>query len=175
MNAQNWQTIPRVVAPLRRLGIPAAAVFDFDVIMDKDFSHIWPLLNADLKDREHLEKLRLKVRPPMEEAGRKLVKEKGIDALHSADASAARTLLCEFAQYGIFFVPVGELEGWLAATGVPRSAKQKSNWLTSIFTKMGSDPTNDAYMHPGGDDDVWGFITRIEEWISAPTRAGIPA
>lgn len=40
LNAQNWQTVARIVGPLREMGIPAAAIVDLDVLLSSDFSRL---------------------------------------------------------------------------------------------------------------------------------------
>ena len=79
--------------------------------------------------------------------------------------------LDEMAKFGIFFVPVGELECWLKLLRVAGSQRNKPKWLTNIFAKMGSDPSAGDYLR-ARNNDVWKFIERVEEWIANPTRSG---
>ena len=172
MNAQNWQTIPRIIEPLRSLGIPAAAIFDFDVLMDKDFSRIWSLPNTDNTTRQSLEIERNEIKKLMEAVTRKTCKSSGIEAFNGADKERIQNFLDEMNNFGIFFVPVGELECWLAALKIEKTNK-KSKWLTKMFNKLGSKPMADGYITPD-ENDVWAFIDAIENWISVPERLGIP-
>ena len=172
MNAQNWQTIPRIVGPLRRLGIPAAAVFDFDVLMGPDFQRVWPLLHADTGFLRALQVERSEIRDLMEAKGREACKKSGIDAIDNEDKQRITQFLAKMAGFGIFFVPVGELECWLAELdGSPST--NKSVWITNIFTALGSDPTAGSYVS-AGTADAWEFIEKIEAWIADPSRLGIP-
>lgn len=171
MNAQNWQTIPRVVLPLRRLGVPATAIFDLDVLMDKDFNHLWPLVSADPAELKRLQGARAAAKSFMDTATRAAIKNKGLDALSGPARASIDVLLADFARYGLFFVPVGELEGWLATSGVSRSDKAK--WVLKVFEYMGAAPDAANYVHPG-DNDVWSFLTDIRGWIDNPARLGIP-
>ena len=172
MNAQNWQTIPRIVRPLRRLGIAAAAVFDFDVLMDQDFRHIWPLLHEDNNVPQPMKDERNDIKDLMENIGRETCKASGIDAFQDGDKQTVEQFLANMAEFGIFFVPVGELECWLADLGVGRT-QSKAVWITNMFTKLGSDPKEANYVAPK-QTDVWEFIGQIEAWIANPNRRGIP-
>ena len=80
LNAQNWQTIPRYHRPFRGLGIPAAAVFDLDVLMDEAFTkHVFPLLNLHRgKELTQLETDRTAIKMLLEVAGKTAVKSKGL-------------------------------------------------------------------------------------------------
>lgn len=44
LNAQNWQTVPRMVAPLRKMGVAAVAVLDADVLFHEDLHFVLTLL-----------------------------------------------------------------------------------------------------------------------------------
>ena len=77
-------------------------------------------------------------------------------------------MLSNLAEYGIFVVPVGELERWLAHLGVP-----ERDWLPTVFDRMGNDPAAEGYLKPG-DDDVWRFIEQAAGWIADPARKGMP-
>jgi len=170
MNAQNWQTIPRIVVPLRRLGVPAAAVFDFDVLMDTDFSRIWPILHTTQSDLKLLQKQRDAVKTLLDGRGRKVCKTQGLDAFAGKDRRSIKNFLERMGNFGIFFVPVGELESWLSDLSI---ARKKSDWLTKVFAKMGSDAASAGYVK-AGENDVWEFISQVESWIGDPQRRGIP-
>ena len=75
------------------------------------------------------------------------------------------------AEFGIFFVPVGELECWLSELGI---AKNKTHWLSRMFKEIGSDPAAEDYLN-AGQNDVWEFIRGVERWIANPSRLGIPS
>jgi len=171
MNGQNWQTIPRIVLPLRRLGVPATAVMDLDVLMDKDFKHIWPLVDAPSDVLGRLQKARAAVKAYMDKATRPSIKALGLNALTGSERASAEGLIKAFAQHGVFFVPNGELEGWMQASGAKRSDKAK--WLLEVFAYMGADPDLPGYLKPS-DDDVWSFVSELKTWIDNPLRLGIP-
>ena len=67
------------------------------------------------------------------------------------------------AREGWFVIPNGEVEKWLLSLEVGTS---KHGWLLRVFDKMGSDPTDSTYLNPPTPlDDVWLFISRINEWF----------
>ncbi|WP_127519999.1 AAA family ATPase [Mesorhizobium sp. Z1-4] len=173
LNAQNWQTIPRITTPLRRLGIPAAAVFDFDVLMDAAFHLVWPLLHTDAGTLQTLQNERVAVAQLMNAAGRQACKASGLGAFQGADQQRIQAFIARMAEFGLFFVPVGELECWLQNLGVQRT-NDKPAWLTNVFTRLGADPSAQGYIVPG-NDDVWDFVSSIERWVADPQRLGIPA
>jgi hypothetical protein len=78
----------------------------------------------------------------------------------------------QLAEYGVFLVPVGELECWLLP--LQRGPYQgKVEWLIQTFQAMGEDPTSPTYIRPAADD-VWAFIGEIKSWLHNPRRLGIP-
>ncbi len=173
MNAQNWQTIPRIVLPLRRLGVPAAAVMDLDVLMDKDFGkHVWPLINAETTELARLQKARAAAKAHMDQATRVLIKSSGLDALAGKQRASLESLINDLANYGVFLVSVGELEGWMKASGATRNDKAK--WVVEVFTYMGADPAASGYIEPRADD-AWKFLNSIKTWVDDPERLGIPS
>ena len=172
LNAQNWQTIPRLVTPLRSMGIPAAAVFDFDVLMDKNFKCLWPILNESQGVLQTLQKNRDDVKKLMEGVGRKKCKSSGIGAFNGTDKRSIESFLSKMTDYGMYFLPVGELECWLPNLPVKRN--DKGRWLTEIFDALGDDPDDVNYVKPGSDD-VWSFIRQIAAWVVDPKCRGMPA
>lgn len=170
MNAQNWQTVLRIASPLRDVGVPAVALFDFDVLMDRNFSPIWNLIDAPQVELSSMQNSRARLKTSMESVGRDICKTAGLSGLPSHDREHARQLLEKFAGYGVLFVPVGELERWmpeLIEENVP-----KSSWLIKVFTAMGSDPADASYLR-AGNGGVWEFLRRAKSWIDDPNRLGI--
>jgi hypothetical protein len=165
LNAQNWQTIPIIAAPLRRLGIPAAMVMDIDVLTESLKDH----LNAAGISGQHPVHVSLdKVRPRLAEVPRDQLKAKGVGMLAAPARRQVEGVIEELASIGIFIVPVGEVEGWLRSLGVTN----KKNWLTDMLTRLGA-PGDPAYVRTG-DGDVWDFVRQIARWASAPDRGGMP-
>ena len=86
-----------------------------------------------------------------------------------ADRDVAATLLCTLRQYGIFVVPVGELERWLACFSI---SGPKSEWLGRMLERLGTDPEDAAYVQPDASD-VWEFLRSIAQWVNDPHRKGL--
>lgn len=173
LNGQNWQTIPRIALPLRSLGVPAASIMDFDVLMDRDFSHVWQLVNAEDAVLQLLQVRRDALAKIMTNVGRKECKKLGTEALPADRRPEATALIEEFAKYGVFFVISGELECWLNGNKGISKISNKTQWLLNAFAAMGADPSEADYLTPA-DDDVWSFIETVKRWIDDPLRLGIP-
>jgi hypothetical protein len=94
----------------------------------------------------------------------------GLAALDPPDRESAESWVNSLAQYGIFVVPVGDLEKWLSNLGI---VANKSVWLSRMFERMGADPNDGAYVRPA-PGDVWSFVRRIGAWIHDPARLGMP-
>jgi ABC-type cobalamin/Fe3+-siderophores transport system ATPase subunit len=167
LNAQNKQTIRKIVQPLRGIGIPAAAMVDLDILKSAD----------DLRELMQACRIPEALIGPWEEqrvsVERALrgdrFKSGGLRRLEEGDRQAARNLLDGLAEYGIFVVPGGELESWLAELEVGGHGPE---WLTRIFTLMGTDPEQESYIHPRGAD-VWEFMMAAARWIADPQRKGM--
>ncbi|WP_171903226.1 AAA family ATPase [Mesorhizobium sp. SEMIA 3007] len=173
LNANGKDTVPRIVAPLRALGIPAASIVDLDVL--KEGGEVWTrhLSAAGTPDGERgaygqrrtavLASLTALAPVNFKTGG-------GINLLLGGEREAAENLIHDLARYGLFLVSVGEVEAWLTGLNVPRS---KQKWLRKIFEAMGSDPAAQGYVRPA-DGDVWNFIGQLKEWLSDVARRGIP-
>lgn len=169
LNAHEKSTIRKIVRPLRRMGIPAAAIVDLDIIHDKTFNDL--LKSAFVPDIlvESCNTLRSRINAKYDEM--KLdMKESGIDALPAAEQEAAQMLLDNVAEYGVFIVPKGELERWFSKLEGRTDRPRKSQWVPWVFDLMSTNQELFAIQ----DDDVWGFIQRVATWISDPERKGIP-
>jgi hypothetical protein len=75
--------------------------------------------------------------------------------------------LHQVARYGVFVVPVGEVERWLQHLNI---AAAKPAWLPAIFERMGADSAAPEYVRPT-ENDVWAFIRGVARWINDPNRA----
>jgi hypothetical protein len=170
LSAHGKDALHRIVGPLRKLGIPAVAIADLDMIQKGLFGEllkscgmpdgVWQakcgmagrVAEACLRDKVSLKKVGLAGAP--------------------ADIKAVlETLLHELSHWGLFLVPSGELECWLP--GLKIQAKTKRGWLYKFFEKIGSDPELASYVR-AGNDDVWLFLKSIAEWVNLPNRRGMP-
>lgn len=173
INAQNKHTIHTILRPLRELGISAAGIVDIDVI--KEGGTVWTsfLKGGFVPEAEHapLGTLRASMKQKLEETGRDMKREGGIDLLNGTDKEALSNLFDKLDQYGLFTIRAGELESWLKSLNVNG---HKSEWLLKIFEKIGEDPDSEGYLKPS-EQDVWKFISKIRNWFFDKDRKGIPA
>jgi predicted ATPase len=172
LNADSKHTIPRIVAPLRQLGIPAAGVVDIDVLKDGGAEWTRFLQAICIPNGEHsaYAARRQEVLGKLNATGLNFKTQGGIGLLQGADRETAENLLRDLESYGLFTVPIGEVEAWLADLNVERN---KQKWLRSIFEAMGSDPSLQTYVRPI-NGDVWDFMGRVASWAKNPNRRGIP-
>ncbi len=173
INAQNKHTLHTIVRPLRKLGIPTAAITDIDVFKEggTNFSNLLSaggvpgvLLTSLATARTYLKSAWEATQKDMKRAG-------GVDLLSPSDKASAEHMISDLAQYGIFVVPRGEVEVWLKHLSV---TSHGSEWLVKMFEQMGEDPDAADYAKPSSND-VWAFISLVRAWLTDPNRKGIPA
>ncbi|WP_166143481.1 ATP-dependent endonuclease [Methylosinus sp. RM1] len=173
LHAQNKQTIPTIIKPLRKLGIPAAGIVDVDVL--KEGGSVWTglLEVAGIPDleRQPLATTRSALKAAMDATGKDMKRDGGLAILTGSNKEAGENLLKKLSEYGMFVVPGGELESWLSALELTGHGPQ---WLIKIFAAMGEDPDADNYLKPGRDD-VWKFVSEIRDWMTNSHRKGIPS
>lgn len=172
INAQNKQTIQTIISPLRKLGIPAAAIVDVDVLKEGGANWINLLTSANLPAIAHtgLGQMRSAVKAAMDATGRDMKREGGLAILQPPDREAAENLFSQLAEYGVFVVPGGEVEAWLMQLG---AVGHSPSWLIDIFQRMGEDAADPNYVKPT-EGDVWAFVSKARSWLLNPTRRGIP-
>jgi hypothetical protein len=173
-NAQNWQTIPRVVAPLRHLGVPAAAIIDLDTLtgLKAEWQKFYGAMALSETEANALEKKRARAATLLKALGKTAVKKKGFAGLPTGDQKVVRDLIADLEARGIFVVPVGELECWLPTLG--GGVSNKAKWIVRIFQSLGSNPSAPSYVRPT-NGDVWAFVDRVASWITDPNRKGLPS
>ena len=172
INAQNKQTVPSIVEPLREMGIPAAGIVDLDVL--KEGGQVWTkqIGAAGIPSAQHagLSDLRRNILQFLDGASENWKRDGGIRNLNADELEAASNLISLLAEYGLFVVPGGELEDWLGELEV---AGHGSGWLIGMFEQMGENPASQDYVAPGARD-VWDFIGQIRDWMIRTNRKGIP-
>jgi len=172
LNAQNKQTVPVIVKPLRDLGIAACGIIDIDMLKDGGTVFSTLLTSVSVPEISHngMATIRSSIKMKCDASGLDMKKNGGVKILDKDDARAANDLFDQLSEYGLFIVRGGELESWLKEVG---ATGHGSGWLIQMFEKMGEDPERDSYLKPG-IDDVWEFILSIKKWLSNPRRKGIP-
>lgn len=197
LNAQNWDTIPRMMAPLRRMGVAAAAIVDADVLFEPGLTILLDAaqVNKVLRDgwirqrdglREKIAKrLGVDLKGSDDEEEAEPGKDKGkkkqklplkgtlIAEMKPSEKKIFSKLLSSVAEYGVFLVPVGELENWLSPLGLrpPSDRTKKAKWLRDALNRLGQDPRDENYVRPS-DGDIWDFVRSVNAWILDPEREG---
>ncbi|BDW88388.1 ATP-dependent nuclease [Thalassospira tepidiphila] len=172
INAQNKQTIPSIVRPLREMGIPAVGIVDLDVLKDGGQEWTKQLKSVFVPEPQHgsLAQDRKTVLALLDQANADWKRSGGISVLNGEGREACENLLQTLSSYGLFVVPTGELESWLAELGVQAN---KSAWLVKMFEALGANPSDSSYKQPQ-DGDVWDFVAKIREWMVNPHKKGVP-
>jgi energy-coupling factor transporter ATP-binding protein EcfA2 len=105
INAQNKQTIGRIVSPLRKMGIPSAAIVDLDIIKkSQEFKELCKSCNVPQALIESWGVLRGNVNKILEDNGVNSNKQ-GIDDIPVEHRGTLTSLLNNLKEYGIFAVP----------------------------------------------------------------------
>lgn len=176
LNAHGKSELHRIVSALRDLGVPAAAVYDLDVLdaSNQKWREIFDASSIPSDHRDSLLERIGRTETALEdiETGQNsppAIDEGGIDLLSNDDRDTAQGLLDTLGQYGVFLVPGGEVETWLENLQVEGKS---TAWLREMLTSIGRHPDEGAYVAPG-QDDVWAFIDQIGDWIRDQTRDGM--
>ena len=180
MNAHSKQAVHRIIGTLRKMGVPAAAVVDLDLLHDeKVLKELLTAAGAEPATINSLGMIKGEFNRNFYPEGadrekcKARLKSQGINLLSAKQQESMRQLFFKpLAQLGIFVVPTGELESWLTDL-LPNRQPAKQGWLHTIFEALGSDPVG-RYVHPA-EGDVWGFVREIGSWIGNPNRGGMPA
>lgn len=172
LNAQNKQTVPSIVGPLRNLGIPAAAIYDIDFVKDGGgvATRFMETAGIPTLARQGLTTTRGAISTALSLSNPEFKTAGGIRVLGDSDRAAANDYFDQLDAYGAFVVREGELESWLKALG---RTGHGPTWLFSMFEKLGEDPASLDYLHPA-QNDVWTFIDGVATWLLDPQRKGIP-
>ncbi|HET7231589.1 MAG TPA: AAA family ATPase [Longimicrobium sp.] len=167
LNAQNKQTIRRIVRPLREMGIPAVAITDLDILKGReDFRDLLKATFVPQVFWEPWEEIRARIFQKMKGEDWKMG---GIYRAPRELRGMAEQLLQSCSEYGLFIVPTGELECWLPELEVGGHGPE---WLTAVFQKMGTDPGSREFLHPA-EGGVWRFMQHVAKWIADPRRKGM--
>ncbi|MEZ8504048.1 ATP-dependent endonuclease [Vibrio splendidus] len=171
INAQNKQTIGRIVAPLRNMGIPAVAIVDLDIIKkSNEFKELCKSCNVPQALLTSWGMLRGEINKIFEDNDINSNKQ-GVDDIPQEHRATLESLLNNLCEYGIFAVPRGALEQWLPILQIA-SNRHGPNWIMEAFEKMGEDPSSSEYLQPT-NEDVWVFMRNIAKWLNEPSRKGV--
>ena len=172
IQAQNKQTVATIMAPLRKLGIPAAGVVDIDIYKDdrKPWAKLLNSLGIPKLSHDSIKARRSALKAAFDKCDCNPKRDGGITCLSPSDQRSANDFFDELAKYGLFVIRSGEIESFLKPLNV---TGEKTGWLVSMFKRLGSDPSDPNYISPG-DGDVWDFIQLINAWCTNPNKFGCP-
>lgn len=158
----------KIISILRKAGIPAASIVDFD-FLGKSTDVFGKLLASANVSGILFDSFKSQKQAVSSAVSAVDEDKSGINKLNSSDAQAVLGLIEGLGSYGIFVVPNGSLESWLSYLGIEAP---KGQWLGLMFDRLGDDPSNPSYVHPERND-VWEFLERIAIWVSDPNRKGM--
>ena len=90
--------------------------------------------------------------------GMRGLKRGGIKALPAQVADRLSGLIAKCKRFGLFLVPVGELEYWLADCQISASKKKKWAWA--------NEASDFIRQHPARNDDIWEFTASVGKYLS---------
>ncbi len=90
--------------------------------------------------------------------GMRGLKRGGIKALPAQLADRLTELIAKCNRFGLFLVPVGELEYWLADCPISASRKKKWAWA--------NEASDYIRQHPARNDDIWEFTASVGKYLS---------
>ena len=165
LQGYSWQRIHRIVRPLRSLGVPAAAIVDFDTVLSDDLNDLLSACWVPDASIKGFGQTRGDIRGHVKR-GKMDYKGLGLGCLASSEREAAELLLSNLREYGIFVVPVGEVECWLRELDI---RVEKSSWVAAMLERLAE---GDQVTQPG-PGDVWAFLRNVARWIKAEDRKGM--
>ncbi|MFA9230958.1 MAG: ATP-dependent endonuclease [Microgenomates group bacterium] len=176
LNAQNKQTVPKIVKLLRKMGVPTVGMVDLDVLAEGGRNWVHQMTGSGVPDlmRDPLATSRQSVFASLQAAStdpdRKDYKTRGgINLLDRDKKEAAESVLSKLLEYGLLVVARGEVEAWLSELDIGRS---KHTWLREIFERLGNNPADASYVRPVAGD-VWDFVGTANQWLKDPIRKGM--
>ncbi|WP_107923474.1 AAA family ATPase [Lysinibacillus parviboronicapiens] len=173
LNAQNKQTVGWITKELRKIGIPTVSIIDLDLIKDGGGVFTDYLKSVNIPVSQHpgicTNKESIKNLFPNITQKNSPLKTHGIKYLSKDDKPLLESFLSTLNTYGLFPVPIGELEAWLSE--IPLEG-HGNTWITNKFELMGDNPDHENYIKPK-DDDVWLFIKQIKDWFDNSERRGM--
>lgn len=170
VNAQNKQTIQDIIRPLRKFGVPAAAIVDIDILKDGGKTWTGWLHAVQVPSTLHpgYGVARGDIHKKFVDLGIDMKTGGGVDALPAPEKAAANQLFDTLDEYGLFTVRKGELETWLRHLG---AVGKKTDWTVDVLDRMGSDAMQPSYLKPSAGD-AWDFMRKIIAWVKNPARKG---
>ncbi|MFW9965452.1 MAG: AAA family ATPase [Candidatus Sifarchaeia archaeon] len=167
ISTQGGGIADKIIGPLRRVGIPAVAIVDFDVAFDGKASleKLMTACQIPSSILTNMNATRSKLQTEWHKIGRKDMKIKGLTSIIDVKTNTETSqYLQQLSQYGLNIVPTGVLESWFREFQINRADYDGvRDFLTgvengTITTRIGG---------------VWDFMRSIKKWIENPGRLGI--
>jgi hypothetical protein len=175
LDALGKNVVHRVANPLRKIGLPAACIYDLDILRagddrgDKLWKNLLEELNYPAEEISRMENVRAAVQVECDniqknDGGPDRLKNHNVSDLPEPTRTHVLEILNSVKEYGIFIVPVGQVECWLQYLGVK---ERKEKWIGKILDAMEKSDIKPI------NRDVWKFLGEINEWIKNPYRLGM--
>jgi len=176
LNSQGKHTIHRIFGPLRKIGIPTAAIYDLDVIkyeeLKKEKTTLWRKImecaHVPGAEQISLDSQRQNLQRILVQRKNEFLdpfKKQGISILTGNEKTAAKKFLKEATKYGIFIVPTGDVESW--SQNLLNQSFEKGIWLVNVLEALED-------KHPELDGtEIKEFFKGIKTWIENPNRLGV--
>lgn len=169
LNANGKQNARKILKMCRELGVNAAVIVDFDVLLDKgDLASLLVAVGASESARDGLNARLSKVKDLLGFAGNQkdeVLRRVGVKAIDDNSVRGQVLELCDQLEaYGIFVLTHGALESWLLKLERGKHSSRKDKWLRATFEAMGTEG-EDGYVSPS-DGDVWGFMGKVSQYLA---------
>jgi len=131
------------------------------ITVDDVRAHLREIIEKDLNWSEgHDRELRSSLSQINAELnGMRGLKKGGINALPAQFSQQISRHLDELKSFGLFLVPVGELEYWLDGVAIAASKKKKWAWA--------NEASDYITINPAQDGDIWDFMRNIGDYLSS--------
>jgi len=176
LNTNGKDVIHRIFGPLRKIGIPAAAIYDLDIVehkklKNKDISqweNILQWANVPSSEIADLESSRATLEKDLNDSKTDQSNPYhlgGLEILETDKKNNGEELLSKLKKYGIFIVPSGTLESW--SVDLFNESYDKSHWLEIVLEKLSSEEITLS------EKKIWIFIKDVNTWLTNPNREGM--
>jgi predicted ATP-dependent endonuclease of OLD family len=177
LNARGKPVVHRLVKSLRKIGVPTASIYDLDVLKEEKvhgkYKTLWKAIlvssNVENSKLEYYEKERKEIECAIKNINKRrkdneqdFFKNLDVNKISNSLKQKICSLLNDLKDYGIFIVPVGELEQWLKY--IPDSNPNEDIFIKMLNKIENNNPT---------DYDIWKFLDEINSWISNKDRKGM--
>jgi len=174
LNVNGKDAVYKLVKPLRKIGVPAACIYDFDVIrIDKNnnvrrkglWNSLFSAINICETNRKQLVEHLVKINSFLQNKMGEKVTFGNFkrEILDTNSAELIDSFIEKLSHYGVFIVPYGELEEWLPCFHYDESWTSNAlNWIETNDANVGIDGKN-----------IWEFIQKIKRWVEDPDRLGM--